>query len=116
MDTMPGTTERVGRPARRVVPARTRRAVRGPDRLSVLLFATAAILVVVALLAGELHAVSTSAPSRRVILLRQVYRTTVVETVPGSGSGTSISQSVSSSGSGSAYSSSGPPTTRSSSS
>jgi hypothetical protein len=74
----------------------------GPDRLTVALFSLAAFLAVLALLAGQLRAASVNSAARPVLVLRKVYRTTVVETIAdGSGAGgTSVTQSVSSSGSG----------------
>ena len=83
----------------------------GPDRLSVILFSLAAVLVVLTLLAHQLNAGPTTA-ARRAVLVRRIYRTTIVESVPGPGSGTSVSQSVSSSGS--SVSSLAAPTTRTS--
>jgi hypothetical protein len=67
------------------------------DRLTVMLFATAAFLVVLAVLTSELDTV----PMRpTVVVIRRVYRTTVVETVLGQrGGGTSVSRSTASSGS-----------------
>lgn len=78
-------------------PARTaRRSPRAPDRLTVILGATAAFLVVLALLVSQLHTVPTRP---RVVVVRRVYQTTVVETVLGRrGGGTHVSQSTSSSG------------------
>ena len=62
-----------------------------------MLFATAAFLVVLAVLISELHTVPTRP---KVVVVRRVYRTTVVETVLGQrGGGTSVSQSTASSGS-----------------
>lgn len=77
-----------------------RRGSSGPDRLTVVLFSLVAFLVVLALLASQLRAASTHSAARPVLVLRKVYRTTVIETVPGgSGPGaTSVTQSVSSSG------------------
>jgi hypothetical protein len=89
------------------------RAVPGPDRVSVVLFGVAAILVVLAVLAWQLRATHARSATRPVLVIRRVYQTTVVETVPRGGSGSSVSQSVSSSGS--AATSVAAPTTRSSS-
>jgi hypothetical protein len=84
------------------------RQQRAPDRLTVMLFAIAAFLAVLAVLTAQLR----TAPTRpRVIVVRRVYRTTVVETVLGQRSGgTSVSRSTSSSGS--APATSVAPTTR----
>jgi hypothetical protein len=89
---------------------RARRAKGGTDRLSVVLFSTAAFLVVLALLAWQLKAPPARA-ARPVVLMKRIYTTTVIETVPGSGR-PSMSQSVSSSGS--TYAASTSPTTRTS--
>lgn len=80
----------------------------------VALLTLSAFLVVLALLAGHLRASATAAPARRVVVIRKVYRTTVVEKlVGGSGpNGTSVTQSVS--GSSAAGVSSSAPTTRTS--
>ncbi len=97
----------------RARPVRGRSAASsGPDRGSVLLFSLAAFLVVLALLGSQLRASAAPAPRHRVVVIRRIYRTTIIETVAGSGSGTSVSQSVSSSGSSQA--SPAAPTTRSS--
>jgi hypothetical protein len=83
------------------------------DRLTVVLLAVATLLLVLALLAGQLRPTATLAARRPVVVLRRVYETKVVETIPGSSgsNGTSVSQSVSSSGVAAAPSA---PTTRSS--
>lgn len=58
----------------------------GPDRVSVALFSLAAFLVILALLASQLP--SGSGHSRAVpVLLRKVYRTTVIERVLPAGTG-----------------------------
>lgn len=83
---------------------RRRRSSAGPDRVAVALFSLAAFLVVLALLGTQLRLTrSTHAP--RALVVRRVYRTTVVERVlpagaGGSTGGPSVSQSVSGSGSG----------------
>jgi hypothetical protein len=69
----------------------------GPDRLTVVVFTLAAFLGVLALLAWQFRA-TAAVPGKRVVLVRRVYQTRVVETVPGSGA-SSVTQSVSSSGS-----------------
>ena len=99
MDTVAARTE----PAVRGVrgggrPTRSRTIRPGPDRISVMLFGLAAFLVLFALLATQLQAHTPRQPARPVLVLRRIYRTTIVETIPGPRSGTSVSQSVSSSG------------------
>lgn len=82
-----------------------RRAAGGPDRVTVTLFSLAAFLLVLALLGTQLsHADSTRAPSRAV-LIRRIYRTTVIERVlppnaGGTSGATSVTQSVSGSSTG----------------
>jgi hypothetical protein len=101
--------------ARGARPIRGRRAVRsGPDRATVVLFSLAAFLVVLAMLASQLRVTAAPAQQRRVLVIRRIYRTTIVETVIGPGRGTSMSQSISSSGSSNAYPTAATPTTRSS--
>jgi hypothetical protein len=84
----------------------------GPDRIAVMLFSLAAFLVVLALLASQLRGPVRHSTVRAQVVSRRIYRTTVIETVPGRGSGISVAQSTSSSGSG--YVPSAAPTTRSS--
>lgn len=73
-------------------------ARRGADRMTVLLVSLAGFLVVLALLAAELRtAPAPTAP--RVVLLRRIYRTTVVESVGGGSAGPAVTESVSSTGS-----------------
>jgi hypothetical protein len=85
----------------------------GPDRLTVVMYALAAFLAVLALLAWQFRA-TPSGHTRPLIVLRRVYETRVVETRVGSPAGSSsVTQSVSSSGS--AASLAPAPTTRSSS-
>jgi hypothetical protein len=77
-----------------------RPAAAGPDRITVLLLTLTVFLVILAGLAWQVR----SAPTRsvhRMVVLRRVYETRVVETVVGGGS-SSVTQSVSSSGSASA--------------
>jgi hypothetical protein len=74
-----------------------RSAAVGPDRLTVAMCTLAAFLGVLALLAWQFR-MTAGGPARHVVLVRKVYETRVVETVPGSGA-SSVSQSVSSSGS-----------------
>jgi hypothetical protein len=82
--------------------------------MSVVLFSAAAFLAVLALLATQLRTADAPRGPHRVVVLRRVYQTTIVETIGSgsSGGGTSVTQSVSNSGSG--YSQSAAPTTRSS--
>lgn len=108
------TTERPARQRPDGARAPARRGSTLPDRASVVLFSLAAFLAVLALLAWQLRASAPRAASPRILLVRRVYETTVIETIRGSGSGTSVSQSVSSSGSGSVPVAA--PTSRSSSS
>ncbi len=81
-------------------PARLpRRVPAGADRLTVFLITAALFLGVLAFLAFQPRA--SAAPGRhRIVLVRRIEQTTVVETIRDGGSGTSVSQSVSSSGSG----------------
>jgi hypothetical protein len=69
----------------------------GPDRTTVALFTVSAFLVVLGVLISQMH----TPPARpKIVVVRRVYRTTVVETVLGQrGGGTSVSQSSASSGS-----------------
>jgi hypothetical protein len=84
----------------------------GPDRVSVMLFSLAAVLAVLALLAIQIRSGPSQTQARPLVVLRRIYRTTIVETLPGPGRGTSVSQSASSSGAVQAVSAA--PTTRSS--
>jgi hypothetical protein len=81
----------------------------------VALLSVAAFLLVLSVLAGRVSGTPSHVTARSTVLLRKVYRTTVVETIVsgGPGSGTSVSQSVSSSGS-NALPASAPVTTRTS--
>jgi hypothetical protein len=81
-----------------------------PDRLTVALLALAGFLAVLALLASQLRTASPT-PLPRLAVLRRIYVTRVVETVPGGKGASSVTQSTSSTGS---YRSAAPPTTRSS--
>jgi len=75
------------------------RRASGPDRLTVWLLAGAAFLAVLALLAGQLRAGTSRTAAAPVVVVRRIYETRIVETVPSAGGGgTSVSQSVSSSG------------------
>lgn len=76
---------------------RTRAGKSGPDRLTVILLSLTMFLGLVAVLADQLRAPSTQQP--RVVLIRRIYVTRIVRTVPGRGSGTAVSQSVATSGS-----------------
>lgn len=83
-----------------------------PDRVSLILFALAGFMAVLAVLCVQLYAVHGHG-AKRVLLVRKLYRTTVVETVIGSSTARpSVSQSVSSSPA--PVTSSVAPTTRSS--
>ena len=87
----------------------------GADRLTVALLSVAAFLAVLALLGAEVRASATHGGAGHVVLVRRVYRTTVVETVVGGsgrGGGPAVTQSVSSSGSGMSVAAA--PTTRTS--
>jgi hypothetical protein len=113
MATEPAMTTALGATATR------RRSGRGPaapglDRLTVVLFSLAAFLVVLALLAAQLRGAASHGAPRPVLVVRKIYRTTVVETLTGGSgpAGTSVSQSVSSSGASNAPVT--PPATRSS--
>jgi hypothetical protein len=92
------------------------RRASGPDRLTVLLLTIAAFLLVLALLASQIRAADKPVAARPVVVLRKVYETRYVESVPSTdaaGGGTSVTQSVSSSSSSPAAGSAAP-TTRSS--
>ena len=69
------------------------------DRVTVALLSVAAFLAVLALLGTQLRGAAAHAPAHRVVVLRRIYRTTIVETVHGGApGGPSVTQSVSSSG------------------
>lgn len=81
---------------------RPRRTSAGPDRAAVALFSLAAFLVVLALLGTHLRD-TPAAHAPGALVIRRVYRTTVVERVlpagaGGSAGGASVSQSVSGAG------------------
>jgi hypothetical protein len=100
--------------ATRAEPRSRPRGGSGPDRATVLMFALAAFLVVLALLAGQLTSAPARSPVRPVIVLRREYQTRIITTIGGSGrGGTTLSQSSSSSGG--SYTPSAAPTTRTSS-
>ena len=83
----------------------------GPDRITVMLITLAVFLTVLALLAGQLRA-NVGVRAHPQLVLRRIYITRVVETVPASArGGSSVTQSVSSAGTSSPT---GVPTTRSS--
>ena len=73
------------------------RRPRSPDRLTVALFSVSAFLLVVALLGSQLSNANGGPVRRRPVVVRRIYRTTVVERVlpAGSGSrdGTTVTQS-----------------------
>ena len=82
---------------------------RGPDRVTVALFASAAFVLLFAFLALQLSSASRRAP--KTVLLRRVYETTVIERAPaGANGGTSVTQQSSSS----PYTTAGAPVTGSS--
>jgi hypothetical protein len=81
-----------------------RRAKVGSDRVAVALFSLSAFLLVLALLGAQLiHAHSTTSRASTPVLIRRIYRTTVVERlIPASSRGNggdSVKQSVSGSSS-----------------
>jgi hypothetical protein len=76
-------------------------AHRGADRPTVVLLSVAAFLSVLALLGAQMRAAASHPRAPRVVLVRRIYQTTVVETTAGAGAGTAaVTQSVSSSGGG----------------
>lgn len=92
--------------------ARRRAAVSGPDRVTVMLVTLTVFLVILAGLAWQMRSVS-GRPAHRMVVVRRVYETRVIETVVGApGGGSSVTQSVSSSGSAAPLASA--PTTRTS--
>ena len=68
------------------------------DHLTVVLFTVATFLAVLAILAHQLPAFGR-ADRRAAPVLRKIYRTTVVETIVGSGGPASVTRSVSGSSS-----------------
>jgi hypothetical protein len=76
------------------------RSRRGPDRVTVMLLTLAAFLAVLAILAARLRATPAAAPapSPRVVVLRRVYRTTIVDDGGSDGRGRGTTVSVSTSG------------------
>jgi hypothetical protein len=76
--------------------SRRARRTREPDGVTVTMLTVAAFLVILALLAWPMRS-SPAGPARRVVVLRRVYETRVVETVVGGAGrgGTSVAQSVS---------------------
>jgi hypothetical protein len=69
----------------------------GPDGVTVTMLTVAAFLAILAFLASQMRA-SPARPARRVVVVRRVYETRVVETiVGGSGGGSSVTQSASAS-------------------
>ena len=69
---------------------------RRSDRVSVALFSLTAFLLVLALLGSQLHQVSRP-PAHAAVLVRKIYRTTVMERVIGASAGPASQTSVSSS-------------------
>jgi hypothetical protein len=77
----------------------SRRRPTGPDRVTVMLLSLTVFLVILAVLAWQVRS-APARPGRRMVVVRRVYETRVVETVVGApGGGSSVTQSVSSSGS-----------------
>ena len=93
----------------------TARGADGPDRLTVALLSLAAFLTVLALLAGQFASAAAPRP-HRVVLVRTLYRTKVIETIAGGSGQTSVSRSVTGSTTGASASagSAAAPTTRTS--
>jgi hypothetical protein len=89
-----------GAPAARAPSEPRRRAGAGPDRVSVLLFSLAAFLLVLALLGTQLAPTLSGGTRGRALLVRRIYRTTVIERViaGGAAGGASVSRSVSGAG------------------
>ena len=80
-------------------PRRGPRAAAGPDRITVMLLTLTVFLVILAVLAWQMRS-APARPVHRMVVLRRVYETRVVETVAGAaGVAGSVTQSVSSSGS-----------------
>jgi hypothetical protein len=107
-----------GRPATRARRSHrgTARGADGPDRLTVALLSLAAFLTVLALLAGQFAASAAAPRPHRVVLVRTVYRTKVIETIAGGSGQTSVSRSVTGSATGASASAglTAAPTTRTS--
>lgn len=78
-------------------------AVAVTDRLTVVLAALATFFVMLGFLAKEVESTGTNVASHPVTVLRRIYETKVVETIPRGANvpagGTSVTQSVSGSGS-----------------
>jgi hypothetical protein len=91
----PGSALRTGAPGPRAANRGRARRRRGADPLTTAFTALAVFLLLLAFLAVQLRAGSASG-AHRVVLIRRVYQTKVIETVPGGGSGSSslVSQSV----------------------
>jgi hypothetical protein len=88
----------------------------GPDRLTVMLLVLAGFLVVLAILATRLRTApaQASVPAPRVVVLRRIYRTTVVDDGLATGRGATATVSVSVSGATPPTTSGPAPTTRTS--
>jgi hypothetical protein len=71
----------------------------GPDRITIGLLAITAFLLVLALLGSQLTSPSGGQARRREVVVRRVYRTTVLERVLPAGSGPKAGASVTQSGS-----------------
>jgi len=70
---------------------------RRSDRVSVALFSVTAFLLVLALLGSQLDLGARSTPAHAAVLVRKIYRTTVMERVIGASAGPASQTSVSSS-------------------
>ncbi len=91
------------RPRSDSAPTTARRPRRGPDRVTVALLSLSAFLIVLALLGTQLSVAGSKDAPSRALLVRRIYRTTVIERVLPAGArapagGTSVTQSVSGSG------------------
>jgi hypothetical protein len=88
----------------------------GPDRVTLMLLVLAGFLVVLAILSARLRTApaQASVPAPRVVVLRRIYRTTVVDDGPATRQDATATVSVSSSGSTPPTSSAAAPTTRTS--
>ena len=116
--TMATETYAGGRPAATAERSQrgTARGADGPDRLTVALLSLAAFLTVLGLLAGQFAASAAPPRPHRVVLVRTVYSTKVIETIAGGSGQTSVSRSVTGSATGASASagSTAAPTTRTS--
>ena len=90
------------------------RAITVTDRLTVVLLAVATFLVLLGVLAHELGPSGTAVAGRPVTVLRRVYETRVITTIPAGASAPAGGSSVTQSVSGSAAPVGAAPTTRTS--